>query len=109
MKKLNHVLTFQLFEKLYNPVKDDYVQIENPEAPGLIPVKILKVYNNDTYYVDYNVEGSVASGKGKGVIKNYQIVGPYKPLKSPVGTGYVSANTNMSIRQVHQVSNDMYL
>jgi hypothetical protein len=106
----NHVMSYQLFEKTYNPAEGDYVQIEHPDSPGsLVPVKILKVYRNGSYNVDYNVEGSLCNGKGTGNIKNFQIMGPYKPLKSPVGTGFISANTNMSIRQVHQVSNDMYL
>jgi len=112
-EKYNHVMSFQLFEKTFSPAKDDYVQVEHPDSPGtFVPVKIIKTNRNGSYFVDYNVEGSLASGKGKGTIYNWQIVGPYKPIKSPVGSNFISTNTNFAVRNsrnVNQVSNDMYL
>lgn len=108
-EKLNHVKTFHLFEKTYNPVKDDHVMITYWQTGEPVPVKILKTFRNNTYLVSFDVEGSPVKGAPEQTIRNSDIVSPYKPLKSPVGTGFISANTNMSIRQVHQVSNDMYL
>jgi len=107
---MKHVKKFVLNEeKTYNPIKDDHVMITYWLTGEPVPVKVLKVFRNNTYLVDFNVEGSTAAGAPNATIKNSDIISPYKPLKSPVGTGYISANTNMSIRQVHQVSNDMYL
>jgi len=109
MRNLKHLMNFQLFEKTYNPVKDDYVMITYWQTGEPVPVQIKRVYPNNTYLVSFNVEGSSVKGAPEMTIRNSDIVSPYKPLKSPVGTGFISANTNMSIRQVHQVSNDMYL
>lgn len=107
---MKHVKRFVLEEgKTYNPVKDDHVMITYWLTGEPVPVKILKVFRNNTYFVDFNVDGSTAIGAPNATIKNSDIISPYKPLKSPVGTGYISSNTNMSIRQVHQASNDMYL
>lgn len=105
----NHVMSFQVFEKQFTPNRGDYVTIVYALTGEPVPVKIEKVYPNNTYLVSFNVEGSTAKGAPNQTIKNSDIVAPYKPIRSPVGTGYISANTNMSIRQVHQVSNDMYL
>lgn len=105
----NHVMSFQLFEKQFSPNRGDYVMITYALTGEPVPVKIEKVYPNNTYLVSFNVDGSTAKGAPNQTIKNSDIISPYKPIRSPVGTGYISANTNMSIRQVHQVSNDMYL
>lgn len=111
-KKLNHLLTFQLFEGKYNPVKDDYVLITYHVTNEPVPVRIKKVFRNNTYLVDFNVEGSPVFGAPEMTIRNSDIIGPHKPIKTPVGSGFVAANMNMQVRNttnVNQVSNDMYL
>jgi hypothetical protein len=112
MKQLKHIMTFQIFEKQYSPIKDDYVMINYQLTGEPVPVKILKVYPNNNYLVSFKVEGSTAFGAPDTTIRNSDIISPYKPIKSPVGTGFISANTNMQVRNttnVNQVSNDMYL
>ena len=111
-KKFNHLLSYQLFEKRFDPVKDDYVTITYDLTGDPVPVRILKVYPNNTYDVSFDVEGSVAKGAPNRNIRNSDIVSPYKPIRSPVGSGFVSSNTNFQVRNttnVNQVSNDMYL
>jgi len=106
----NHMITkFQIFEKRFHPAVGEYYQINYWVTGEVAPVKILKVNPNNTYLVGFDVEGSSVRGAPNVVIKNSDIVAPYKPIRSPVGSGFISTNTNMSIRQVHQVSNDMYL
>jgi hypothetical protein len=109
----NHVMSFQIFEKQYNPTKDDYVTIIYHLTGEPVPVKILKVYPNNTYYVSFDVDGSTAKGAPNATIRNSDIISPYKPIRSPVGTGFISTNTNMmqvgSTTNVNHVSNDMYL
>ncbi len=108
----NHVMSYQLYEKRFDPIKDDYVMITHNLTGEPAPVKILKVYPNNTYLVSFDVEGSVARGAPDATIKNSDIISPYKPIRSPVGSGFISANTNFQVRNttnVNQVSNDMYL
>jgi hypothetical protein len=108
----NHVMSFQIFEKQYSPIKDDYVMITYAITGEPVPVQIKKVYPNNTYLVSFNVEGSTAKGAPDATIRNSDIISPYKPIRSPVGTGFISQNTNFQVRNttnVNQVSNDMYL
>lgn len=108
----HHVMSFKLFEKRFDPVADEYVMINYHLTNEPVPVKIIKRYPNNTYLVSFNVEGSVVKGAPEATIRNSDIISPYKPIRNPVGTGYVSANTNMQVRNttnVNQVSNDMYL
>lgn len=110
--KNKHIMTFKVFEKRFDPVADEYVMINYHLTNEPVPVKILKRYPNNTYLVSFNVEGSVTKGAPEATIRNSDIVSPYKPIRSPVGSGFVSANTNMQVRNtsnVNQVSNDMYL
>ena len=107
-----HVMNYKIFEKMMNPVKDDYVMITYNLTGEPVPVRILKVYPNNTYLVSFDVEGSTAKGAPNQTIRNSDIIAPYKPVKSPVGSGFISANTNFQVRNttnVNQVSNDMYL
>lgn len=104
-----HLKSFQLYEKTYNPVKDDYVMITYHITNEPVPVRIMKVNPNNTYIVSFDVEGSPVKGAPQASIRNSDIISPYKPIKSPVGSGFISANTNMSVRNINQVSNDMYL
>jgi len=107
--EMKHLKKFTLNEKSYNPIKDDFVIINYDITNEPVPAQIIKVYPNNTYLVSFNVEGSPVKGAPNATIRNSDIISPYKPIKSPVGTGFISANTNMSIRNVNQVSNDMYL
>lgn len=107
-----HLMSFQLFEKQFNPIKDDYVMITYSLTGEPTPVRILKTYPNNTYLVSFDVEGSTAKGAPNATIRNSDIISPYKSIKSPVGSGFISANTNFQVRNtsnVNQVSNDMYL
>ena len=107
-----HLMSFQLFEKQFNPIKDDYVMITYSLTGEPTPVRILKTYPNNTYLVSFDVEGSTAKGAPNITIRNSDIISPYKSIKSPVGSGFISANTNFQVRNtsnVNQVSNDMYL
>lgn len=106
---MNHLMNFQIFEKQFDPMPGDFVQIIYWVTNEPVPVKIVKRYRDGSYDVSFDVEGSTAKGAGNKHIKNSEIFAPYKPIKSPVGTGFISANTNMSVRNVNQVSNDMYL
>lgn len=112
MKNLKHLKNFQLFEKQYDPVKDDYVQITYHLTGEPVPVRIKEVYPNNTYLVSFDVEGSAVRGAPEMTIRNSDIVAPYKPIRNPVGSGFISSNMNMQVRNttnVNQVSNDMYL
>ena len=111
-KKFNHVMSFQIFEARFNPAKDDYVMITYTMTGEPVPVRIVKVFPNNTYLVSFNVEGSVAKGAPDATIRNSDIISPYKPIRSPVGSGFISSNTNFQVSNtsnVNQVSNDMYL
>jgi hypothetical protein len=111
-EKYNHVMSFQLFEKQFNPIKDDYVMITYSLTGEPVPVQIKKVFPNNTYLVSFNVDGSLAKGAPDATIRNSDIISPYKPIKSPVGSGFISSNMNFQVRNtsnVNQVSNDMYL
>lgn len=111
-KDRKYIISFQVFENQFNPAKDDYVMITYHLTGEPVPVRILKVYPNNNYLVSFDVDGSTAKGAPNATIKNSDIISPYKPVRSPVGTGYVSSNTNMQVRNtsnVNQVSNDMYL
>ena len=107
---LKHLMSFQVFEKQYSPNVGDLVNITYFLTGEPTPVKIKEICREGSGYI---VSFDVPDGKFKGApdlkISNSDILGPAKTTQSPVGTGYISANTNMSIRQVHQVSNDMYL
>lgn len=107
-----HLMSFQIFEKRFDPIKDDYVTINNTLTGEPTPVRIVKVYPNNTYLVSFNVDGSTSKGAPDATIKNSDIISPYRPIRSPVGSGFISANTNFQVRNtsnVNQVSNDMYL
>lgn len=111
-ENLHHLVYYQVFEKTYNPAVGEYYMMTHPDTHEPVPCKIEKVFPNGTYNVSFNVEGSIAKGAPNCVIKNSDIISPYKPIRSPVGSGFVSANTNMQVRNttnVNQVSNDMYL
>jgi len=111
-ESFNHIMSFQLFEKRFDPVAEEYVMINYHLTNEPVPVKILKRYPNNTYLVSFDVEGSIAKGAPNATIRNSDIISPYKSLRSPVGTGFISANTNFQVRNtsnVNQVSNDMYL
>lgn len=104
------ITKFKVFESSrFNPYVGEYYQINYWLTGDVVPVKIIKVNPNKTFLVSFDVEGSAVRGAPEIVIKKSDIVAPYKPIRNPVGTGFISTNTNMSIRQVHQVSNDMYL
>lgn len=110
--KLKHLLSYQVFEKRLDPMPDEYVMINYQLTGEPVPVRILKRFPNNTYLASFDVEGSVARGAPNVTIRNSDIISPYKPIRSPVGTGFVSANTNFQVRNttnVNQVSNDMYL
>jgi len=108
-ENLKHLKSFKLFEK-YCPNVGDTVNIVYHVTGEPTPVKIKKILRDGNGYI---ASFDVPDGKFKGApdqkISNSDIIGPAKMTQSPVGTGYISTNTNMSIRQVHQVSNDMYL
>jgi hypothetical protein len=109
---MKHVKSYQIFEKQYNPIKDDMVMITYHLTGDPVPVKIVKVNRNNTYLVSFDIEGSLAKGAPDATIRNSDIISPYKPIQSPVGTGFISTNTNFQVRNtsnVNQVSNDMYL
>ena len=111
-EKLNHLMSYQIFEKQFAPIKDDYVMITYALTGEPVPARIVKVYPNNTYLVSFDVEGSTARGAQEATIRNSDIISPYKPIRSPVGSGFISANTNFQVRNtqnVNQVSNDMYL
>ena len=103
------ITEFKLFEKQYDPVIGEYYQIKYFLTGDLVPVKIIKRNPNNTYLVSFDVEGSLAKGAPEASIRNSDIVSPYQPIRNPVGSGFVSANTNMMNTQQKQVSNDMYL
>jgi hypothetical protein len=102
------ITEFKLFEKQYDPMVGEYYQIKYFLTGDLVPVKIIKRNSNNTYLVSFDVEGSIAKGAPEASIKNSDIISPYQPIRNPVGSGFVSANTNMNTQQ-KQVSNDMYL
>lgn len=109
MSKLKHVMSFQIFEKRYDPVADEYFMINHSITNEPAPVKIIKRYPNNTYLVSFDIEGSVFRGSPNMTIRNSDIISQYKPIRSPAGSGFISSNTNMINTQVNQVSNDMYL
>jgi len=107
---MNHIKSFQLFEKQFNPIKDDYVMITYSLTGEPVPVKIKEVLRNNTgYIVSFDVDGSTVKGAPDVRISNSDIISPYKPIRSPVGTGFISTNTNMVNFNSRQPSNDMYL
>jgi hypothetical protein len=112
MDKLNHVMSFQIFEKRFDPVKDEYVTIIYPITGEPTPARILKVFPNNTYLVGFDIEGSVVRGAPEMTIRNSDIISSYRPIRTPVGSGFMSINTNSQISNttnVNHVSNDMYL
>ena len=112
-KKLKYIMTFQIFEKRFSPAMGEYYTITYSLTGEPVPVKILKVFQNDTYFVSFDVEGSTARGAPNMTIKNSDIISPFKPIRSPLGSGFISTNTNTmqvgSTTNVNHVSNDMYL
>lgn len=112
INKLNHVLSYQMFEKRFDPVKDEYVTVIYPITGEPVPARILKVYPNNTYLVGFDVDGSIVKGAPNMTIRNSDIISPYKNIRTPVGSGFMSINTNSQISNttnVNHVSNDMYL
>ena len=110
--EFKHILDFKLFEKMYQPNVGEYFTILYHITNEPTPVRIEKVYHNDTYLVSFNVDGSSAKGAPNQVIRNSDIISPYKSIRTPVGPGYITNNTNFQVRNtsnVNQVSNDMYL
>lgn len=112
MDKNKHIMSFQLFEKRFNPVKDEYYSITYPLTNEPAPVRIKKVYPNNTYLVSFDVEGSAVRGAPDATIRLSDIISPFKPITTPVGPNFITQNTNFQVRNtqnVNQVSNDMYL
>ena len=106
---MKHIISFKMYEEnQYNPAPMECVQISYWLTGDIVPVKILKVNNNNTYLVSFNVDGSSAKGAPDAIIKSSDIIAPYKNIRTPVGSGFVSSNTNMQVKNnVAQVSNDL--
>ena len=108
---MNHLKNFQLFEKKFNPNVGDLVTITYFLTGEPVPVKIKEVLRgNNGYIVSFDVE---APGSMRGApdakIYSSDIISPYKSIRSPVGSGFVSNNTNMGNFNSRQPSNDIYL
>lgn len=119
---MKYIKTFEnynqdMLDKSYqDPVVGDTVYI-NYKIPGgnndyvPTPVKITKIKGSGaqrSYIVTHNVELSEFKNAPDQNIKRTDIIGPYKGVDTPVGSGWVSSKPSINTG-VNQVSNDMNL
>jgi len=117
VNRFNEEVNQDVLDKSYqDPVVGDTVYI-NYKVPGgnkdyiPTPVKIVSIKGygqRRAYIASHKIEMSEFKNAPDQLIRRTDIIGPYKGVETPTGSGWVSSKPSINTG-VNQVSNDMYL